>query len=97
MESHAEPARILGADYLADLMPIIAIGSGRLRAPAARAIEGAETEAGLAQLVEQRFCKAKVAGSNPAAGTISPDQDAPTETSSAPGRGAGVLSAAPVG
>ena len=25
--------------------------------------------AGLAQLVEQRFCKAKVAGSSPAAGT----------------------------
>ena len=28
--------------------------------------------AGLAQLVEQRFCKAKVAGSNPAAGANSP-------------------------
>ena len=30
--------------------------------------------AGLAQLVEQRFCKAKVAGSNPATGTRQPAQ-----------------------
>ena len=29
-----------------------------------------QRRAGLAQLVEQRFCKPKVAGSNPASGTI---------------------------
>jgi hypothetical protein len=39
-----------------------------------RAVIGASgrisSVAGLAQLVEQRFCKPKVAGSNPASGTI---------------------------
>lgn len=34
----------------------------------ARAVD-ADKDAGLAQLVEQRFCKPKVAGSNPATGT----------------------------
>ena len=34
-----------------------------------RAIKQRRVQAGLAQLVEQRFCKPKVAGSNPASGT----------------------------
>jgi hypothetical protein len=36
----------------------------------ARAMTQMRRRAGLAQLVEQRFCKPKVAGSNPASGTM---------------------------
>ena len=82
------PRALLGADYLAHLMLFTAVGSGRLRAPAARAIESPQTEAGLAQLVEQRFCKAKVAGSNPAAGTNLPGRDDPKRTEKPPAPGA---------
>ncbi len=58
-------------DRPADSPPILALTLSQERPKSAQAADfcGFHVVAGLAQLVEQRFCKPKVAGSIPATGT----------------------------